>query len=49
MHPRAQQLLNPMGNLFEDGFDLLEKQLPCSQAWRCPACDRDKVQVMQIG
>jgi MoaA/NifB/PqqE/SkfB family radical SAM enzyme len=44
-----QQLLNPMGNLFEDGFDLLEKQLPCSQAWRCPACDRDKVQVMQIG
>ena len=44
-----QQMLNPLGNVFDPGFQLIDEPLPCSQAWTCPACDRDKVTVVELG
>ena len=38
-----QLAINPLGNVFDLGFELLESPLPCAESWQCPACDRDKV------
>ena len=40
--------LNPLGNVSDPGFQLLEKLLPCWESWQCPACDRDKVTVNPV-
>lgn len=44
-----QQLIGRLGNVFDPEFKLLEEPGPCSQAWQCPACDRDKVTVVELG
>jgi hypothetical protein len=44
-----QQLIGRLGDVFDPEFRLLDEPGPCSQAWQCPACDRDKVTVVQIG
>jgi hypothetical protein len=38
--------LNPLGNVFDPGFRLLEGPLACGESWQCPACDRDKSTVV---
>lgn len=37
--------VNLLGNVFDPRFVLLTSPLPCNEAWQCPACDRDKVEV----
>ena len=44
-----QQLINPLGNVFDEDFQPWSQAGRCWQAWQCPACDRDKVTVVQIG
>lgn len=41
--------INPLGNVFDPGFSLLDQPIPCRESWRCPACDRDKVTVSPLG
>jgi hypothetical protein len=41
-----QLAINPLGNVFEPGFDLLTSPLQCSESWQCPACDRDKITII---
>ena len=43
-----QQLINPLGNIFDDSFAPWSQPGSCDQSWQCPACDRDKVTVFQI-
>jgi MoaA/NifB/PqqE/SkfB family radical SAM enzyme len=43
-----QQLLNPLGSIFDPEFTLMADPLPCHQAWQCPGCDRDKVSTYEI-
>jgi len=43
-----QQMLNPIGNIFDESFSLLGERLPCDQSHICPGCDRDKVKVEAI-
>ncbi len=40
----TQLALNPLGNVFDPNFRLLDQPLKCWEQWRCPACDRDKVE-----
>lgn len=40
--------LPPMGNLFDDQFELPTSKLPCSLHHSCAGCDRDKVLVELI-
>lgn len=44
-----QQLINPLGNIFDESFEPWSQAGPCAQSWQCPACDRDKVTVVSIG
>lgn len=44
-----QQFIGRLGNVFDPEFKLLEEPGPCSQSWQCPACDRDKVTVVELG
>jgi len=37
--------LNPLGNVFDPGFELLQSPLSCAESWQCPACDRDKAEI----
>jgi hypothetical protein len=41
--------LNPLGNVFDPGFELFTSPLQCAESWQCPACYRDKVTVVQMG
>lgn len=43
-----QQLLNPLGNIFDKSFSLLDPSDygTCDQQHLCPGCDRDKVSVV---
>lgn len=43
-----EQFINRLGNVFDPEFSLLPASLECHQAWRCPACDRDKVQIVEL-
>lgn len=43
-----QQLINPLGNVFDVGFKPWGEELTCLQSWQCPACDRDKVTIVQL-
>lgn len=40
-----QLMINPLGNILDESFTLLDTPLPCDEHWRCPGCDRDKVSV----
>jgi hypothetical protein len=40
-----QLAVNPLGNVFESRFGLLETPRQCDESWQCPACDRDKVMI----
>jgi MoaA/NifB/PqqE/SkfB family radical SAM enzyme len=42
-----QLAVNPLGNVFEPGFELLSSSWQCAESWQCPACDRDKVTIVQ--
>lgn len=44
-----QLLINPLGNILDDDFRLLDTPRTCHEHWRCPGCDRDKVAVQWIG
>ncbi len=44
-----QQLIGRIGNVFDPDFRLATESRPCDQSWQCPACDRDKVSLVQIG
>ena len=41
-----QFAINPLGNVFDPVFKLLESPLNCAESWQCPACDRDKVTIV---
>jgi MoaA/NifB/PqqE/SkfB family radical SAM enzyme len=43
-----QQLIGRLGSVFDPEFQLRSEPGPCDQSWQCPACDRDKVTVVQI-
>jgi len=43
-----EQFINKLGNVFDPEFGLMTAPLECHQAWRCPACDRDKVQIVEL-
>jgi len=40
-----QLVINPLGNVFDPGFELLTASRQCAESWQCPACDRDKVAI----
>ena len=40
-----QQRLNPLGNILDPEFELMQDRLICRQQINCPGCDRDKVSV----
>jgi hypothetical protein len=41
--------LNPLGNVFDPGFELLTGSRQCAESLQCPACDRDKVTLREEG
>lgn len=43
-----QQVINPVGNIFDPEFRLLDSPGPCHQADNCPGCDRDHVRVYPL-
>jgi MoaA/NifB/PqqE/SkfB family radical SAM enzyme len=44
-----QLMINPLGNILDEDFALLEQPRTCDEHWRCPGCDRDKVRVNFVG
>ena len=40
--------INPLGNVFDPEFRLLDEPRMCRESWRCPACDRDKVTTTRL-
>lgn len=43
-----QQMINPLGNIFDKDFSLLKLDLECHQASDCAGCDRDHVYIIPV-
>lgn len=41
--------VRPVGNVLDPAFELYERATACTEHWRCPGCDRDKVRVRFAG